>query len=90
MSHPFVAQFSKRQFFFCFFCFVYDQRVGATFVFTAHCRTKMMIAKRTNDVEFMFVWVYNLFLHFQQKPKMVSNEKTLEIQFWFVCLSFGL
>ena len=30
----------------------------------------LAIAKRTDDVEFMFVWVYNLFLHFQQK-KMV-------------------
>jgi hypothetical protein len=25
------------------------------------------IAKHTDDVEFMVVWLYNLFLHFQQK-----------------------
>ena len=29
---------------------------------------KHAIAKRTDDVEFMFVWVYNLLLHFQQNP----------------------
>ena len=43
------------------------------------------IAKRKDDVEFMFVWVYNLFLHFQQKKMFVRNP--LEIQFRFVCLS---
>jgi hypothetical protein len=31
------------------------------------CVTEELIAKRTDDVEFMFVRLYNLFLHFQQK-----------------------
>ena len=46
------------------------------------------IAKRTDDVEFMFVSVYNLFFHFQQEKKVLK--KLLEIQFRFVCVSFGL
>ena len=46
------------------------------------------IAKRTDDVEFMFVRVYNLFFHFQQEKKVLK--KLLEIQFRFVCVSFGL
>jgi hypothetical protein len=45
-------------------------------------------ALRASDVEFMFVRLYNLFFHFQQKK--MAHLKSFEIKFWFVCLSFGL
>ena len=37
------------------------------------------MAKRTDDVEFMFVWVYNLFLHFQQKNSLETPRDSISV-----------